>query len=232
MGHRGSPFEHPKTISVGLGSYTSYREDQQTKPNGSPLSQNEAFLLVKGIPTGYIYEEDKTGEPGKLKLQKDLKMTAKWINTYEQNENATNQTLGMLTRTVDSYGYLHIDPSEPTLDMRAAKGDPDDPQNAYDGEDKDSLTISYEYKDGTRYRILLGNTSESGMSQPILAVDLPLYDDTPETNEQEERRRGFQMTGIYMDRKLIGDGLVKGYNDPAGTYYEKGAVLPDGSKPG
>lgn len=83
------------------------------------------------------------------------------------------------------------------------------------------LTISYEYKEGTAYRYYLGNSCESGMSQPILAVDLPLYGEETATNEQEELRRGFQMTDIYMDKKLIGNGELLGYTDLTGEYYDK-----------
>ena len=54
------------------------------------------------------------------------------------------------------------------------------------------------------------------MSQPVLKVDLPLNGDKPEyetdkikadhlkTNApQEERRRGFQMTNIRLDKQLL-----------------------------
>ncbi|MCD7906452.1 MAG: hypothetical protein LUH04_01910, partial [Clostridium sp.] len=124
----------------------------------------------------------------------------------------------ILTRTAGSYGILHIDPSEPTLESFAVKENT--PAAAYDGEEE-LLPISYEYKDGTAYRFYLGNSCESGMSQPVLAVELPLYDDEPVTGEQEERRRGFQMTDIYLDKKLIGNGELTGYSDLTGEYHDK-----------
>ena len=107
------------------------------------------------IPTGYIYEWDASGDPGKMKLLQDLKLTAKWIQ-HLRGESGDYNFRG---RFFDPHGgqlrLSHIDPSEPTLDMRAAKGERDNPVNVYDGEDKDSLAISYEYKDGTRYHIFL-----------------------------------------------------------------------------
>lgn len=61
------------------------------------------------------------------------------------------------------------------------------------------------------------------MSQPVLKVDLPLNGDKPEyetdktkadhlkTNApQEERRRGFQMTNICLDKQLLNvTGLLR-----------------------
>ena len=52
-------------------------------------------------------------------------------------------------------------------------------------------------------------------------MDLPLYGEETATNEQEELRRGFQMTDIYMDKKLIGNGELLGYTDLTGEYYDK-----------
>ena len=120
------------------------------------------MLLVKGTPTGYIYELDGSGDLAELKPVQDLKMKAVWINTYESNSEYGN----ILTRTANSFGILHIDPSEPTLETYAVKENT--PAAAYDGE-AEILPVSYEYKDGTSYRFYLGNSCESGMSQPILA---------------------------------------------------------------
>ena len=208
------PFEHPKNIAVAIGSYTSYKEDTASYNTNDLVKNNESMLLVKGTPTGYIYELDGSGDLAELKPVQDLKMKAVWINTYESNSEYGN----ILTRTANSFGILHIDPSEPTLETYAVKENT--PAAAYDGE-AEILPVSYEYKDGTSYRFYLGNSCESGMSQPILAVELPLYDDSPATGEQEESRRGFQMTDIYLDKKLIGNGELLGYSDLTGEYYEK-----------
>ena len=212
------PFEHPRDIAVAIGSYTSYKEDTATYKPADMVKNNESMLLVKGTPTGYIYELDGSGDLEELKPVQNLKMKAVWVNAYEGNSEYGS----LLTRTANSFAILHIDPSEPTLEMSAVKQRKDEGEEpkAYDGE-APILTISYEYKEGTAYRYYLGNSCESGMSQPILAVDLPLYGEETATNEQEELRRGFQMTDIYMDKKLIGNGELLGYTDLTGEYYDK-----------
>lgn len=208
------PLSHVKYLSVKVGNYGSFKEDTaashvpDTNDTNLKLGQNESLLKVKGTVTGYLYEENEDGSVNAdSKVIQDLKAEARWNSLYEEAEGSSTAA-GTLMRTSQSEGYLHLDPSEPTLSMIAVKdqkkGDPD-------------LDISYENKNNTYYRAALGNDSDSGMSQPILRVELPLNDDAPkfETDKtkadttiktnapQEEKRRGFQMTKIRLDKKLL-----------------------------
>ena len=208
------PLSHVKYLSVKVGNYGSFKEDTaashvpDTNDTNLKLGQNESLLKVKGTVTGYLYEENEDGSVNAdSKVIQDLKAEARWNSLYEEAEGSSTAA-GTLMRTSQSEGYLHLDPSEPTLSMIAVKdqkkGDPD-------------LDISYKNKNNTYYRAALGNDSDSGMSQPILRVELPLNDDAPkfETDKtkadttiktnapQEEKRRGFQMTKIRLDKKLL-----------------------------
>lgn len=129
------PFEHPKDIAVAIGSYTSYKEDTATYKPADMVKNNESMLLVKGTPTGYIYELDGSGDLEELKPVQNLKMKAVWVNAYEDNSEYGS----LLTRTANSFAILHIDPSEPTLEMSAVKQRKDEGEEpkAYDGEAPD-----------------------------------------------------------------------------------------------
>ena len=205
------PLIHIKNVSVEVSNYGSWKEDQATHTlkDNLKLKQNESLLLIKGLATGYLYEEKEDGTVDSTsKVIQDLTAKADWTSFYENSASGGAAGTGWLTRTSKSEGTLHLNPSEPTLaiiaEKKEKKGTPD-------------LDISYEYKKDTFYHITLGNASDSGMSQPVLKVDLPLNGDKPEyetdktkadpsikTNApQEERRRGFQMTNIRLDKQLL-----------------------------
>ncbi|WP_159456415.1 hypothetical protein, partial [Intestinibacillus massiliensis] len=221
------PIDHPDTANIWVTQYNSTLEGGN---NFSP-SKNSGYLYLYGTPDGYSYDNiDENGnkvDPGKdITMSEFLKLASSWTESYETIGASAAMTT--YTRTVDSWARLHIGPSDPTVDMTAAKADdPADPGAAYplaletsgdSDNDRNALPLSYEDKDGLFYRMRLGNKSTSAMSRPVLGVNLPLYGDNPDTNEQEDSRRGFQATGLFFDRKLIGDGkTLLGWKAPDGV---------------
>ena len=203
----GWKLEHVQKASVLFGHYPSKNENDVT---GDITKKNESLLLIKGSPTGYIYDVDP--DTGKITdesdVKKELTLKANWKSQYESGEAKSDGTFGnLLFRDQESFGTLRLEPSKPTIEMSAVK------DNYGESGDQKNLDISYEFTgDTTWYKILLGNDSASSASQPILKVELPLRSNEPqymidgkaEDGLQEERRRGFQMTGIKLDEKLLG----------------------------
>lgn len=196
------PLEHVKTVSMAVGHYQSSYEDPVSSHN-TYVKKNESLFMIKGSPSGYIYAEDGNGDIGSnTDAIKELTLTADWSCLYE-----TSSKLGTLQSSAQSEGTLLLSPSEATIKMTAVKDR---------GEGSTLTDVSYENEKDTYYHILLGNDSESAMSQPILRVELPLNDNEPKYTPykttgtekadapQEERRRGFQMTKIRLDKDIFG----------------------------
>lgn len=198
--------DYPEYCNLEIGQFNSAKE------NGTSTS---GYLNLYGTPDSYYYDEN-------YNMSRKLRLDSTWTEHYEVKNEAT---LEMYTRSAESYAYLEMNPSDPTLSMTAVKANT--PSELYDGSGK-RLPVSYENKTGTYYSLKLGNQSDSAMSRPVLGIDLPLYDDNPATLEQEERRRGFQLTGLYLDRNLIGDGIsIVGWRDADGIRHELTEPKPD-----
>ncbi len=184
---RWPDFGFAESFGMSVGYFDSAKE-------GTALAGGTTGnVYFQGIPTSYMYGEDGS-------LSKELQLCSTWKESYEPV--GTSLDVKVISDGPDC-AKLRLSPSEPILGMTAVKGN--DPELVYDGESavNGGLGISYEYKEGTYYRIMLGNNSESAMSKPILSIRLPMNGDDPATQEQEERRRGFELTGIYFDSSLL-----------------------------
>ena len=200
------PMAYPEHVNLELGKYGSRYEGGADQ---AAVNLANAMRLY-GTPQTYYYDENYV-------MSRYLKAESSLKEIYEQDD----VTAKLYERTASSWAQLQLSPSNPTLSMTA-----DQEKGGVKVGSAANLPLSYEDKDGLYYSMKLGNDSESGMSRPVLSVRLPMYDDAPTTAEQEEKRRGFQVTEIYLDKLLVGDGVTPtGYMDKNGNVYDQ---KPDG----